>query len=41
LRIALDLMLDRVPAFRMKPGRRARTHATGVFGVDDLPLIWT
>jgi cytochrome P450 len=40
LRIALDLMLDRIAPFRLKPGEKAVTHATGVFGVDHLPLVW-
>jgi len=40
LRIALDLLLDRIPAFRLAPGQRARTHMTSVFGVDTLPLVW-
>ncbi|MDB5445273.1 MAG: cytochrome protein [Phenylobacterium sp.] len=41
LRVAIDLMLDRIPPFRLKPGERAITHATGVFGVDHLPLVWS
>jgi cytochrome P450 len=40
LKIALDLVLERIPTFRIKPGERAVTHATGVFGVDYLPLSW-
>jgi len=40
LKIALDLVLDRIPPFRLKPGEKAITHATGVFGVDHLPLVW-
>jgi cytochrome P450 len=40
LKIALDLMLDRIPPFRVKPGERVVTHSTSVFGVDNLPLVW-
>jgi len=40
LKVALDLVLDRIPQFRITPGERPRTHATGVFGVDYLPLSW-
>jgi cytochrome P450 len=40
LKIALDLMLDRLPPFRLAPGESARTHMTSVFGVDRLPLAW-
>ena len=40
LKIAIDLVLDRIPTFRIKPGEHAVTHATGVFGVDYLPLSW-
>ncbi len=40
LRIALDLVLEHMPNFRITPGERAVTHATGVFGVDYLPLTW-
>jgi cytochrome P450 len=40
IRIALDLMLDRLPPFRVAPGDRARTHMTSILGVDRLPLSW-
>lgn len=40
LKIALDLVLEHIPTFRIAPGEAAVTHATGVFGVDYLPLTW-
>lgn len=40
LKIALDLFLTRIPPFRIKPGETPVTHATGVFGVDYLPIVW-
>jgi cytochrome P450 len=40
LRIALEEWLSRVPPFRVKPGETPRAHATAVFGIDYLPLVW-
>jgi cytochrome P450 len=39
-KIALDLFLSRIPPFRVKTGQTPITHATGVFGVDYLPIVW-
>jgi cytochrome P450 len=40
IRIALEEWLDRVPSFSITPGKKAVTHALGVFGVTSLPLSW-
>jgi cytochrome P450 len=40
LRIALEAWLNRVPAFRIKPGDKPITNSTGLFGVSYLPLVW-
>jgi cytochrome P450 len=38
--IALEEMLEKLPPFALKPGAVPRTHGGGVFGVDELQLIW-
>jgi cytochrome P450 len=38
--IALEEWIARVPVFRLKPGSRPKLHAGGVFGVDELQLVW-
>jgi cytochrome P450 len=40
LRIVIDHWLNRVPPFRIEPGRHAVTYGGSVFGVDYLPLEW-
>jgi len=40
LKIALEEWLIRAPPFTLKPGETPITHASGVFGVDRLPLVW-
>jgi cytochrome P450 len=40
LKIALEMWLAQFPPFRVKPGKTPFAHATGVFGVDYLPLVW-
>jgi cytochrome P450 len=40
LKIVLNAWLDRVPPFRLQPGRHAVTYGGSVFGVDSLPLAW-
>lgn len=37
---ALQVWMERVPEFRLKPGTRLRHH-TGVLGLDAIPLEWT
>jgi cytochrome P450 len=38
--IALEEWTQRMPVFRIKPGTRPLVHAGGVFGVDELQLVW-
>ena len=38
--IALQEWMKRVPEFRLKEGETPIAHATGVWGVDYLPLVW-
>ncbi|MGE0387128.1 MAG: cytochrome P450 [Gammaproteobacteria bacterium] len=40
LKIALEEWLTRVPAFRIAEGATITTHALGVWGVHNLPLVW-
>lgn len=41
LKIALDVFLREIPDFEIKPGSHIATHgAGGLYGIDELPLVW-
>jgi len=40
LKIALEEWLKRIPDFAIEPGAPTPAHATGVWGIDNLPLYW-
>jgi cytochrome P450 len=40
LRVAHELMHERLPTYRLKPDTVVKTHGGNVAGVDELFLVW-